>query len=1107
MAALDGRRQWAVNRRVRAALLVNGLRWRGRSSLAMFAVAVFACGAAAFGPIYLRSGDQLALNRTLGGAVPANAGLTIENGSFPISGHHSRAWLERFARNAPEPSSGHRWWGSPIMTERAGFRTVPILPQRPGGVTSGSVTPGSALPGSANQGGRSAETVALRRPAGVAGTAEAGANASPPAHLVRIPFSGTKPYDGSIVARTGVCAHLDIVQGRCPAGEGVVVSTRTAQTLGLVVGGALAVDFSPTTPEVRMPIVGIYHPGNPFASYWWEENYFGFDAVGPTDLLMIDSVFTTPQGVRALAPHRKIYVTANVPYRQGSLTLSDVGLIQHDLVSLESHALHDDRVRVSTRMLTLLGQAGSVEHTEATVVDVVDLELVLLGILVLYFVASRTAAEREPDVRLGELRGFRSRSTIAVALAEPVAVVGAAVPVGLLGAWLVAGAVTPAIFGPRIGSTADLLAVGAAVAAGIVGVAAAGLGARRSLVGGLSAAADAAPGEIGRSRWQLLGDAVVVAVAGAAFFALAVGGDSGADRSGSNPLAALAPGLLALALGMVAARLLPRILNVVNRRNAFSSRLAASLATRTVGRRREYRSQLVLTALAVALAVFAVSGWAIAAFNRNQKAEVGVGATRVLSVAVRQGTTFLKDVQAANPNGREAMPVVVEHAANGTTLAVDARRLGSTAIWPTDLGLRTATAARRLHPTGLAPEIRVAGRRVAFTIDSTGHVTPPPQLSLEVYDVDTQFTTTLPLGSLTPGLHRYTAGLYSYCPGGCRLVGLSVTWSPPKVPAGTRSPAVTMTIRALRQQARSGGWRTLSAGLGNSQDWFLPLGGAQLSGSSSGLEARFSLIDGTGLVLAPKDVPSAVPVIVTPTSSSTASGDGGPLVVGLDGSTLPGHTVGEVAALPGVHGDAVLATLQAIERYQSGRFVAETSEVWLAKSAPASIVGALRAHGLRVLSQRTAASAVQRLDHNGLTVAYLLYLVAAVAAALLVIGATAFTLSSAARRRQEELAALRAVGVNHATLRHAVQIEQALVLLTGIVVGAVAGAVAAVVALRSVPEFVVRTPGPPLQLGLPALDLATTVVAVVLALGATVLVGSAVVARGAAVERLAGGQP
>lgn len=1107
MAAPGGRHQWAMNRRVRAALLVNGLRWRGRSSLAMFAVAVFACGAAAFGPIYLRSGDQLALNRTLGGAAPANTGLTIENGSFPIAGHHSRAWLEHFAVTLPEPAHTKKWWGSPIMTERAGFRSVPLVIRGPGTVAAGGGAPGH----------RTAQTVAdvhATRPAatGTVAATEAAAVGPPlarsdaPVTLDRVPFSGTKPYDGSIVARTGVCAHLDIVQGRCPTGDGVVVSTRTAETLGLVVGGTFNVEFGPHTPEVQMRVVGIYHPGNPFATYWWDENYFGFDSVGPTNLLDIDSVFTTPQGVLALAPHKKIYVTADVPYHQGSLTLGEVGLIQSDLQHLEASALHNDKVRVTTKMLTLLAQAGSVEHTEATVVDVADLELVLLGILVLYFVASRTAAEREPDVRLGELRGFRSRSTIGVALAEPVAIVGAAVPVGLLGAWLVAGAVTPTIFGPRIGTSADLLAVGAAVAAGVVGVAAAGLGARRSLAGGLSAAADAAPGEIGRSRWQLLGDAVVVAVAGAAFFALAVGGDSGVDRSGSNPLAALAPGLLALALGVVAARLLPRLLDAVNRRSAFSSRLAAALATRTVGRRREYRTQLVLTALAIALAVFAVSGWAIAAFNRDQKAEVGVGSTTVLSVSVRPGTTFLKDVQAANPSGREAMPVVVEHANNGTTLAVDAARLGPTSIWPADLGLRTGTAARRLHPRNLAPPVIVNGRQVSTTIDVTGRVTPAPVLSMEVYDVTTQFTSTLPVGALKPGLHHFSTQLYSYCPGGCRLVGLNITWSPQHVPAGTRAPAMTMSIRSIRDQARTGSWRTLRAGLDNRRDWFVPLGGARLAGGPD-LKAEFSLIDGSGLSIAPRDVPTSLPVIVTPTSASTASGEGGPLVVGLDGSTLPGRTVGEVAALPGVHGDAVLATLQAVERYQAGRFVAASPEVWLAKSAPSSIIGALRAHGVRVVSRQTAASAVQRLGHNGLTVAYLLYLVAAVAAALLVIGATAFTLSSAARRRQEELAALRAVGVHYRTLRRAVQVEQALVLITGIVVGAVAGGVAALVALRSVPEFVNRTPGPPLQLGLPTLDLVTTVVAVVVALAVTVLVGSAVVARGAAVERLAGGQP
>ncbi len=1075
-----GRRQWAVNRRIRAALLINGLRWRGRSSVAMFAVAVFACGAAAFGPIYLHSSDELALSRTLAGAPPGNAGLTIANASFPRAGHHSRSWLQRYAEHPPEPGTGTRWWGTPIMTLTVGLQTIPLVPSGPGAQVSATARPG---PG----------------PLGAPSTI----------HLDRVPYSPTHPYSGQLVARTGECGHLHMVAGVCPQGgsRGVAISTRTDQTLGIPLGGTFPVLFGPHQPPRELHVVGIYLPGNASAPYWWGINYFGFDAVGSQGFLNIDAAFTTPSGELALAPHKRVTVMGQVPYRQGTLTTGDVGAIRADIAAFERQSLTGRQVVVSTLMPALLSRSGAVEHTEATVVDVADLELVLLGLLVLYFVAGRTAAEREPDVRLGELRGFRSSSTIAVALAEPVAIVAAAAPAGLLGGWLVAEATAPAIFGGGVTVSVTLLSVGAAIAAGAVGVAAAGLGARRSLAGGLSAAADAPSGEISLSRWYLLGDAAVVAVAGAAFFALAVGGDSGRSATGSNPLAAFAPGLLAVALGILTARLLPRVLAATHRWTAFSGRLSLALAARTVARRREYRTQLVLTALAVSLATFAVSGWVVAARNRDQRAELQVGAPRVLTVSVRSGTTFLRDVRAADRGGTGAMAVVVEHAADGNTLAVDARALDTVPIWPHDLGLPAATAARRLLPTGLAPEIPVNGTTVAATIDLVGNVRPLPQLTMAVYDADTQFSSTVLLGKLTPGLHRYTGQLNVDCPTGCRLLGLSLTWTSPSPAAGVQAPAVTVELRSLAERSASGSWRTLHALLGDARAWASPTGGVHLSSAGTALAARVSFVSGTTVTLSPRTVPTAVPVMVTPTSSSQASGDGGPLLVGLDGSTLPGRSVGEVPALPGIAGDAVLATLGILERELTGNMLTDTTEVWLGKGAPTSIVRSLQAHGVHVISGASAAAAVADLARSGLTLAYLLYLVAAVAAAVLVMGATAFTLSSAARRRRGEFSALRAIGVTSRSLRRTVQFEQAIVLAAGVVAGVVAGAVAGAVALRSVPEFLTHAPGPPLQLGLPPADIAVTVGAMILALAATVWVSSSIVVGGAAPERLAGGQP
>ncbi len=1076
MGARVGRLRGTVERSSRAALLVSGLRWRARSSLAMLAVAVFATGVAAFGPIYLHSADQVVLTGTLAPAPPVTTGLEF----FPATGSRTLPWIERFVRSAPEPAAGPRWWGKPLFTETAGFVSVPANFSAHGHTSvSADLT---------------TRTSRHRVPA------------STRIRLVRVtrtPYRGTLPFAGTLVARTGECAHLQIVSGTCASGRGIIVSTRDAATLGVSVGQGLRVVFGSRGKIISLPIVGIYRPGNPSAPYWWSYNYFIYGSPSElyTGVTNLDAVFATLHGLATWAPKDRIYVLGQVPYHYGSLTVDSISGFRQRLDRYESISYRNSGVRVSTRLLDLLDVAGSTEHSAGTVVDVVDLELALLGIFVLYFVANRTAAEREPDVRLAELRGFRMRSTIAVALAEPVAIVAAAVPLGLLIAWAVARAAASTVFGPGVGASVTLLAVLAAVVAGLVGVGAAALGARRSLAGGLSAAADALPTP-GRPGWALLGDAAWVALAGAGFFELVVNGDSGGGPSGSNPLAALSPGLLAVALGVLAARLLPRALGVAHRRTAFSPKVAAALSTRTVARRKEYRTQLVLVALAVALTTFAVSGWIISARNRDARAELAVGAPRVLDVSVRTGTTFVRAVRRSDPTGRYAMAVVVEHAADGTTLAVDAQRFAAVATWPVVLGVPAAQVARRLRPRGLAPQVLVRGTAISVTADTTGTLHGSPELAANVYDMNTQFSSRVTLGRLSPGAHRYEGRLYADCPGGCRLLDLSVTWS---TKTTAQTPTVRLGITSLAVRTRSAAWVPLRAGLDNPHLWTSSTSDrAQLYRSGDGLGVRFSL-DSFGTVsVSPADVPKALPVVVTPTSQSTASGDAGPLVVGLDGSTLPGRQVAEVPALPGVGTDSVLVDLRAAELYLTDGFTTDTAEVWLAKSAPPSIVSVLGRHGVHVAGVTTAAGAVAALARSGLNLAYLLYLLAAAAATFLVISATAFTLSSAARRRQGELSALRVVGVDAAVLRRAVWAEQGLVLGVGVLAGVLAGAIAAAVAIRSVPEFVTKTPGLPLQLGLPVAALTVALAALLLALAVTVLIASTVVVRGATAVRLTG---
>ena len=1044
---------------VRSSLLVSGLRWRALGSAAMLAVAVVAAGAGAFGPMYLHGTDQVVLNSTLDAAGQRDSGLTLVD----VSGHGYPGPLLAAARQEPRPAGRERWFGAAIVTQFAAFITSTPT------ATSGSSTPGSVAP---------ARTT-----------------------FTFVPHAGHRLYLGSLTSRTSVCAHLKMVAGACSLKRGeVVISTRTAGALRLGVGDALDVGFTGSNRAGAMTVSGIYQPGTASAPYWWGQSFFPFGTYSIAGAYEhIDDVFASPATVRALAPPKRIYPVVQVPYDRRSLHVGDVGTFKEQLATFERSELRGG-IRIGTRLFELLGRAGTAEGVVSDIVMIIDLELALLAIVVLYFVASRTASEREPDVRLAELRGFRPRSALGVALSEPVAVVVLAVPLGFLLAWLAASLAAPAVFGRHVGTGPTPAAAWAAALAGAVGVVASAAGAWRGRSVGAERPAGAARTAGGR-RWSALAGAVVVATAAAAFFELVVTGES---PSRGHPLAALAPGLLAVAVGVLVAWGLPAALSTTHRRSAFSPRIPLALATRVVARRREFAGQILVATLAVGLLFFAVCAWSIATTNRNVRAAFGVGAARVLHVSVRQGTTLLGAVRAADPTGRYAMAAVVARAKGGTTLALDTRRMAAVATWPAGLGISARRAARSLVPAHEAPQVVLRGTSVQLTADAHFGVKPAPSLTMDLFDLGTQTPEQVTFGALHRGTHTYRGSLSFLCTGGCRLVDLAFSWSPAVAVAGAGRPArVSFEVRTVSDQAPGRGLTPVAADLARAALWTSPSGGVRLLGHSGTLEADFRLApNATPATIAPRDVPPALPVIVTPESSSFASGDGGPLVTGLDGASVSGHTVGDVAALPGVGTGAVLADLRTAELFLSGPFTYTASEVWLASGAPSGIIGRLRDHGVIVRKVVTAAQAQRALAHDGVSLAYLLYVVSALTAGLLVVGATVFGLVSSSRRREDELASLRAVGVDVRSLRRAVWMEQILVFGAGLVAGTAAGVVGAAVALRSVPEFVSRGSGPPLDLGLPPLVVAGTAAVLVMVVGALTAWQARATVRRATAERL-----
>jgi putative ABC transport system permease protein len=895
---------------------------------------------------------------------------------------------------------------------------------------------------------------------------------------------GTKQvFTADLVARSGMCGHLVFITGSCPQGRGeVAISQRSAQSLHQHVGGRALLRVPADHDTDTLVVSGIFRPGNPLAPVWWGQNYFAFGD-GSASMPRLDDFVTTEQTLLDIPAPGRTPLLGQLPLRPSTLTPQDSVPYTNALDRFEHRAPTSLQVDPSTQLQQVFAQAASDEHTMTTIVAVVLVQLVLLSLIVLYFVAARLAEAREPDVRLAELRGFTLWGRASVALLEPVGILAAALPLGLLIAWLAGRALASDLF-TGLAPGLDTLAIGAAAVTFAAGVMATTLAAR-----GLvrrpphpGSGNGVAPG----SRPMALAlDALAVALAIAAFVEVAIAGVAAGTHT--DPLAALAPGLLALALGIVGGRLLPWGSAAGVRMTRNSRWVGTGMATRRLARLHSLSRHVVVLSLAVGLATFAVTGWAVAGRNRSVRGAFDVGASTVLNVDIRPGVNFIQAVRQADPSGHRAMAVVVENSTDGVTLAVDAQRLAAVAAWPASVSTKSVTTIGRLIGRSKAPPINLAGTGLRLSVDLQRDVSPSPMLQATIFDNGYDSDTTVNFGPLEPGSHQYTASASGGCQPSCQLVDLAVTWTPSSDVGPAATADVRLRVSGLATQARPrAGWTDVPARLNHAADWQSTAGRVDLSASPAGLDVAASVdADGSPASFGPADVPRALPVV----SVGQPSGNGADnLGVGLDGDTINVRPVASVSALPEVGSDATMADLSLIQRLQTGPMIDTQLQVWLSAGPTQGVVRRLEAVGVIPVSTATATAKDAALARDGISLAYNFFLLAAVVATLLAVGSTTFALIAASRRRESELASLHAVGVGQGPLRRSLLVEQSLIIGVGIVLGTVAGIATALVALPSIPEFASSASAPLPDFRLPLGPVGVTLLAVVVSLG--VVVGS-----------------
>ncbi|WP_213001142.1 FtsX-like permease family protein [Winogradskya consettensis] len=840
--------------------------------------------------------------------------------------------------------------------------------------------------------------------------------------LSRTAFAGASRVSMALAYRDGFCDHVQLV-GECPARAGdVAISLDSAQRLGLDVGSTLKIGATDISEPIEMRVVGRYSTTDPAGEYWSNKLYRADDGLPPA-FTPLDT-FSNP-----------ILMDPTLTYDVGlpaALIRGDGG---YDLIG----ALNRAGQAFDDADLRLVIPTGPLLTTIARDRDLVrDGVLVALGqVLVLSWFAiglagRYTGRERRGDAALLKLRGSTRRGMFGLAFGQHLVPVAAGVllgsPLGLLAAWGLAGPVKEA----ADRNTALLLCAAAALVVllgGLLVLIAVEFAVLRLPVATLLRRVQPA-----HRGWRAdLLDLVLIGVAVAAVYQARAGA---ADRG----LALVAPALVALALALLLARLLGRIADRAGAAALRTGRLRLGLTAARVSR--QPGTDRVFTLVTVAVAILATTAgiWWAGQTARTGRAEVELGAARVLTVEAPNRTTLEHAVRTADPDGHNAMAVVADLGKVPPVLAVDSSRLAAVANWRPEYG-DPATLARATPDREPVP---ITGDRLDLRVRSDGPA--PVTVSAVVQNEATGLIASAVFGPLKKGTHTVSARLGGGCTTapGCRLVLWELS-AAQGMPTGAK-----VTVTGLSQ--RNPGRTVLDdTTLGDISRWRADLVGAAMEITARpgaltlAMNPNLSGAANVGTRVYAADATLPLPVLLAgapPTDWQFSDA----LLYSVGVSAVTARVVGTAPVLPGVGRSGVLMDLDAARRVAADADQGGTMQVWLAQDAPASLLPALTRAGLTIVGDDSVSARADRLDEQGSARAAAFALFAALIGVLLAAAAVAVATAADRRSHLEQLRALRVQGL---TVRAAVSIGYAagtvLVVasvLAGVLAAATAGRIA-----------------------------------------------------------------
>jgi putative ABC transport system permease protein len=849
-----------------------------------------------------------------------------------------------------------------------------------------------------------------------------------------------------IAYRDGFCRHAKLT-GACPAAANdAAISTDSATRLKLKPGDTFRVRPATSVTPITFRVAAVYQPVEPGSPYWSDKL---FRAQGS-----LDPLFTSLETFRDPTLTRPVYawdVEVPLPLLRGDGAYDLNGLVNHAAPRFAAQQL-----QLSAPTGPLVDRVREERIAVATGVAVALGQVAVIAWFAIGLAGRFTGRERRADAGLLKLRGSTARGILRLALSQHLLPLVGGGLAGWVAGFLIAWPLARGLPVRVELWVALLLSLGLVIV--VLGIALLVLLAVDALQQRAPVAALLRRVPSARRDWRSgVVDLALIALAGGAVYQA---------RSGGAGLGVVAPALVALAVGLLLARLLRRIADRVGAVALRAGRVRLGLTAVRVSRQPGTDRVFALVVVSVALMALTVGTFAAGRTERVERADVELGAARVLTVSAPTRTQLLHAVRQADPAGRYAMAAVVDPGGSPPVLAVDSSRLAAVATWRPEYGPRDALLAK---PPALLPLI--TGNRLTVSVTSQRRTIT--LLGAILQHEGTGAGTRLEFRGIRPGTQSVSAAV----PGcavapGCRLVGWELF-----TPEGSGPGA--LTIRSLTQQNPSG---TIvgSAALRDVTRWRGDFSTEAVRISTGPAGLTLSANPGGGTKVAVVDSPLPLPVVMAGRPPAEWFFDDAALGRFGDVAT-PVRVTAAARVLPVIGADGVLTDLDAARRVAGDADQGGTLQVWLTADAPDSVVDAI---GLPVLDDRTAAARVDELAADSSVVTASFGLFAAALAGLIAAGLLAVAAAVDREPQLEHLRSLRHQGLSRRTALVTAYAGAGSVALAGLLGGLAAALAARPIADVTAPPFPDgwRVIPPPGALSPAALGIAALVAVVVLGL-------------------------